>query len=98
MNWSQVAKDLLAISKWPWYACPTPDEPTIEDMDGGVIASIPGLYEDAAFIAAAPRLLAEALVDRVKILTQLRQCFVETALSELGISPEDYAEIKRRLG
>ena len=97
MDWGKVAKGLLAISHWPWHVVPLIDEPVIKDADGYVIASMPGLDEDATFIAAAPWLLAEALLERVNLEVMTVALPMEIHLKTLGISPEDYTEIKRRL-
>lgn len=89
MNWARVAKDLLAISYWPWRVVKGADEPMINDVDGYAVASISGIRPDASFIAHAPRLLAEALVERIEVCGGIPEL--------LGISPADYAKIKRRL-
>ena len=104
MNWSQVAKDLLTISEWPWKAR-IQLLPDVIDKHTSTVANIYGTDEDASFIAAAPRLLAEALVEAVWEQAGFMIAFapgnmpdVAGALNHMGITGSDYAEIKRRLG
>ena len=120
MDWGKVAKDLLAISEWPWgvasgnfITCKFHGN----DPDTGLaVAEVDcrkGSLPDLKFIAAAPRLLAEALVEKVTEVTRghldvfttsaqkhpdIQLRCVVGALTELRIDPVDYDEIKRRLG
>lgn len=108
MDWGKVAKDLLVISEWPWDVVPKPnypDEPMIRDKRRWVVAGVSGADENASFIAAAPRLLAEALVEAVREQARFMTALapgnrpdVAGALNHMGITGSDYAEIKRRLG